>query len=341
MNKNKNPLNLIKLIFVNLIGLSSSRPKTENYFPKSFGRFRFEKILRNELRGSTLGIYEYKTQKVIVKTYQGRSKGMDYLTLQNEIELSKLLNKVLKRVEKNLPLELQNIKIPKILSIKKSKNSVFIISEFIDSVSLKTMKTRDQTKLYFRVIKFLRFLGDNMTEKEKAQVSRRDAATIIKLYPFMVIKSVLTHPSAATKLLKGISVFIKLSKLIHKLPIVLSHKDLHLGNILISKKNIYIIDLEFTIFAPEIFDEFTTLRHEWGNSSLKNALLTQVQKHYRNYDDLSSLLRVVALNVATHSLTANNFPKSLKENYFNLLKYSLNKNAFKKSKKEFRNTYET
>lgn len=330
MKQKQDSLNLAELIMANVFSLFSAGAKKENYFPKTLGRLKFKKILRNKLRRSTLGIYEYGAQRAIVKTYQGQSRNMDYIILKNEVVISKLLNKVLKRIEPELPPELRQIKLPKILNIEEIGDNLYVISEFIDAVSLSEINDKDQIEIYFKVVKFLKFLGDNMTPSEKSQISKREARTIIRMYPFLALKSILFYPSQILNVFYGILVFAKLSNLIYKLRLVLSHRDLHFGNILVSKKSVYVIDLEYTLFAPELFEEFTTLRYEWRNSNLRPQLLDQIKRNNPSYKNMSEVFRVVALNVATHSLSANNFPANLKKNYLRLLNYALKAKAFEK-----------
>lgn len=329
---NQNPLSLVKILIVSTISLFDFSVKSDNHFPPKFGRYKFKEILRNELRGTTLGIYVYKNKKIIIKTFQKRIKNLDYLILKNEIAVSKILNQTRDRISSILPKELRRVKIPRILFVKESRNKLFVASEFINASPLRKASQKDQVKYYFRVVKFLKLLGENMTTKERSQISERDAKTIIRMYPLILLKSIFTHPSEAVNLLRGIFFFMKWSRLIHQLKISLAHKDLHLENILVSKKGIYIIDFEFTIFTPEVFEEFILLRHEWNKTILRGKLLKIIANKYKSYKNLQNLLRVVSLNVATHSLSANNFPQKLKRNYINLLSYSLKQSAFESFK---------
>lgn len=330
MNKDKNPLSLIKLTFASFLCLLNLRNKDITYFPRKIDKFRFERIITNQTRGTKLGIYKYKKQRVIVKTFQGNLKTMDYHILKNEVIVSKVLGKVIDRLKKQIPVELKEIKIPRIISVKETTNSLYVISEFIDSTTLKSKPAKEQITTYFKVNRFLKFLGENMTKREKAQLSKREAPSLIKLYPFLVIKSVLTHPTATWRLLKGIPIFYELSNLIKSLRIVLSHRDLHLENILISSRGIYIIDLELALFAPDLFEEINTLRHEWKNSAFREEMLKRINRDYSSDKSISKKLKIIAINVSTHSLTANNFPARLKHNYLDLLNYALKPNAFEK-----------
>lgn len=328
-NKN-NPLNLSRLIFISFINLFNFRKRKDNYFPSRIGKFNLERVIKNQPTNTTLGIYSFRNKKVIVKTYQGDLKTLDYYILKNEIIVSRILNEVRQRVIKKLPDELKEIKMPKIVFVKESKSKLFVGFEYINSVTLKSQPIRNRINTYFKVIKFLRFIGKNMTNNEINQISRREPSTLINLYPFMIVKSSLTHPQTIWKLLKGIPAFYRMSNLVKKLKIVLSHRDLHLENILVSNKGIYIIDLEFTLFGPEIFDEMTTLRHEWNDYQLRAQFLKRMFRNYNHYRNLPEILKVISIGIATHSLTANNFPESLKRNYINLLNYALRPNAFRK-----------
>ena len=329
MKNRSKPLNLSKLIFVNLLDLFNFRVKKQNYFPQKIGKFNFEKTLKNPTRGTTLGIYSYRKQKVIVKTYQGSLKTFKYRILKNEVEVSKVLNQARQRLINKIPAELKDIKIPKTIFVKESTNKLYVGFDYINSVTLKSRPIKERLSTYFKVIKFLKFLGENMTANEKNKLSRREPLTLIKLYPLMVMKSSITHPATVAKLLKGIPIFYKMSNLIKKLEVVLSHRDLHFENILVSKYGIYIIDLEFTLFGPEIFDEMTTLRHEWSDYKLRIMILKKMISKYRFYNNLPEILKVISIGIATHSLTANNFPAGLKKNYINLLDYALKPKAFK------------
>lgn len=328
------PLNLYILLLVSLvsflIGLLRLNSRNKNYFPQEIEGFMFKKILKNNSRGTTLGIYEKRNKKVIVKSFQGKFKNRDYYILKNEILVSQILTQVLKRISNRIPSHIKNIGIPKIVFVKENRKSLFVGSEFIESVSLKKLSHKKQIQTYFKVNKFLKFLGDKMTIQEKNQLSRRDANSVIGLYPLLVIKSLITNPSEFVKVIQSIFTFRRLAYLIHKLRIVLSHKDAHLENILITKSGtIYVIDLELALFSPELFDEVNTLRDEWGNSRIRKGFLKQLKRQYRSHKNISELIRVVAINVVMHGLTVKKLPKQLKKSYSNFLKHALHPRAFR------------
>lgn len=333
----KDSLNLNRLMWVSIKSLLLKKllKEKETKLPKKVGEYRyikdFEKI--GTARDFKLGIYKNsKGQKAIVKMWKGRIKNFAYYSLQNEITMYTIFNNIITRQGKTIPSKFKNIQIPKLIDRKEGKDFLILMTEFVEGTIVNNLSdAKFKLKVYLLVINYISYLGSKMTTLEKEYCSQRNPVQYFLLYPLLFIKALFTHPRAGVYLILAIPKFIKSLPLLFKSDRkVLTHRDLHFKNIIVSKSKVTLIDLQLCVFTDLMHEYVTTLRYRWLEDNFHKLLLSEIKRQFDNQKNFLVLFSGLGVYSATHGLSGNNFPK-VKINYWiEFLKFSINPD-FKKA----------
>jgi len=315
--------------------LSSIVRKPKVVFPKKIGRHVYRRrFYPNTLNTYALAIYRDPSGKrAIAKMWKGTVKDFPYYILKNELIINKILNRVLERINDALPGKYANVYIPALLGEVETKNSLTILKEFVKGDHATSLNRAEKFNIYLKSNDFLQYLGENLTQKEKKNISHRSALNIVVLYPLLLIKALFTHPRASWNLISAVPLFLK------SVPIFLTRKsqffgdrDLLLSNILVSGRRIYLIDLQFSMFSDPLYDAIYRLCARWDEEDFRLLLFGQVKSLSEKHGEKAKILiRGLMIHVATHALSANDFPKPTKR-YFAFL------NSAKKGNFEFQSS---
>lgn len=328
--KKQESLNLSRLIYVYLksLILKPFEKKAITKLPQKVGKYELISSLKKigTIKPFKLGIYKDAFgNKAVAKFWYGKYKDFNYYALNNELVLYQILTRVIKRLGNNIPAEYKNIKLPKIVLKNESKNQRVILVEYVDGDVSVGLTSQQKIKLYFKVVDFLNYLGTRLTQNERRSISKRNAKNYILLYPFLLVKALLTHPRATLPLLKGIPIFIK------SIPILLTedtnplvHRDLHFRNILVNGKKIYLIDLQLCALTLKLHENITTLRYLWKEGDFYKYLLKEIDKRYSKNENFKKLFRGLAVNSGTHGLTGSEFTKGKIDLFIDFLNFGIN-----------------
>lgn len=323
-------MDLGKLMLLSLKGyfLKKIYPAREINFPDRIGDYKFVKeFAKQGLKKSfKLGIYKNsKGKKAIVKIWSGLAKDFHYYTFKNEIVMYKTLHRVLDRIGKNIPDKYKNVCIPKLIKVKEKRGSLLILLEFVDGDLAQDLTVSKKITAYFKVIDFIKFLGNNLTEEEKKNISRRNTLHYVFLYPLLLIKAIFTNPFAIKYLLAGVFVFCKsIPVLLKNTDVSLVHRDLHFRNILVNKKRTVLIDLQFCVFTQELYEHITTLRYRWMEDTLYKLLLKKIEKKYGYKRNFQTIFRGLSVLSVTHGLIDNKFTLVRRKKWVSFLGFVLN-----------------
>lgn len=295
-------------------------------FPPRIGEFRLVKDVEKIGSVAPFGLALYKNQKgdkAFAKMWKGKIKDFNYYTLQNEITMYKIFNKITKRIGKSMPKKFKQIYIPGLIKKIESANSMIVLLEFVPGQVSTSLSPQKKLQVYTKTAEFIKFLGSQMTEEEKETVSKRNSLHYILLYPVLLTKAILTHPRAAPLLIKGIPEFIKCIPPLFKQKPVLVHRDLHFRNILVKKKHTFLIDLQLCVFTLPIYEMITTLRYRWEDKELRALLLSEIKRQYGHIKNFERLFRGLSINSLTHGLTNGDFKKEKINYWIDFLKFVL------------------
>ena len=326
MITNSPSLNLPKLLLITLYSALAGIfvKETSNPLPNRIGSYEFKKNV--EKIGTkapfSLAVYQNsKGKKVFAKIWNGNIKDFNYYTFQNEITMYKILNKVTKRVGNSIPEKLKKMYIPILIKKVQKENSLIAISEFVPGTVAKKLPTKKKLQIYLKTTEFIKFLGNQMTDKEKSLVSQRNVSHYVFLYPLLLAKAIFTHPRAAGLLVRAMPYFVRAIPALLREPVVLVHRDLHFRNILVAKNRINLIDLQYCVFTQAIYELITTLRYRWNEDGFPRLLLREIKKQYSQSPEFEVLFKGLSINSLTHGLTDNNFTKAKIDNWIDFLKF--------------------
>ncbi len=334
--KNEQPLNLSRLIFSSILnlffGFLNSNQKIT--FPDQIGEYKFIKqinITKRNSKGNKMFFYALyqnsKGQKAFAKIWSGRLKNLNYYTLRNETIIYMVLNRVVRRIGKSMPKQFEDIIIPQFIAKLETKNSLTLLTEFIESTQASKIKSKKQFEIYLKTVDFLNLLGERLSTKEKEQIAKRDAKAITLLYFPILSKAILIHPRALFSLLLGVPIFLQsIPALLKTNETTLNHRDLHLENIVVSKNKIAIMDLQFCLFSNPLYDRLITLRIHWTDKEFRQRLLEKIRNFYGTNKDSDILIRGLMVHSATLSLTESVYTKLFTKKFIDYLNFAIKPN---------------
>jgi len=331
----KNNYNLLSLIIASALGTLRNIfiKQKDPSFPLKIDDYVYvEKWKKIGPRKSyPLAVYENGYgKKAIAKMKSAKPKSYHYYSLKNEIYLYKILNKVLKRNKNKIPDEFKYCAIPKLIAAYETDEYIISLIEFIDGNVAEGLTPNEKIKIYFKTMEFLRFLGNHLSIKERNMISQRTPANYITLYPLLLIKSLINYPNRFRDLLLGALIFVQsIPVILSEKKLVLVHRDLHFMNIIISKKMIYLIDLQQCLYTIPLHECVTTLRYwwkGWKNENFAEILLKEIETRYSNEKNFKQLFKGLIVNSVTHGLTGIGYSKKIINGWIEFLEFGINYN---------------
>lgn len=287
-----------------------------------------------------VGIYENKSGKLIVgKIWKGNIKDLNYFALYQEIILYQVLAKVIRRVNRLIPSHLQEISIPNYFGFMKVNNKLGLFTEFVKGSALTNSNPYKQYNYMQKCIEYLGFLGSHLTPLEKSLISQGNILDKLLVYPLFLVVALIKRPQLAKYLLKGFLIVIKSTPAILKHEEnTLIHGDLHPRNIIISNKQVKILDLEQTTFSYPMYEYIYSILCLSVNTKLSNLLLKDINSKCNKDESFALCFLALAIKCSTHFLAGNLSKQKLKL-CTKVLKISLklmeNKNNFSSGRISF------
>lgn len=319
----KSPMSLLNLLLT-----KRNDTRARNY-PEKVGNYTFVKTLHKNgsKREFTIGIYKDGSGKqAFMKSCQANLSSFAYKGLLNEVRSYIVMQKVLSRIRKRMPKDLQKVEIPKLLDLIEYEGSLYLFTEFKKG-EVATKKTHaEKIEAYFLVTRFLEVIGKYMTPTEKKVFARRTTYQYAFLFPFLLILAIKNNPQHAIILISGVNKFLTSLVLLHREShLSLIHRDLHFNNILINKNKVILIDFQLMIWG-EILTEFaTTLRYRWGIDGFEDLFILAIQSRFSDRKNFPEIFTGLLANSVIHGLIDNSFPQQTKKRWLDLLKYTQNR----------------
>lgn len=255
-----------------------------------------------------VGLYKNKSGKLVVaKIWQGGSHSIHYSVLKHEIDVVKTLTQVYIKNKKRIATHLRKISIPEYKGMVENDKQLVLLTEYVVGTPLRLVKDVDhQFEVYKNSIEFLRAIGKFVSYNQKKKITVKSMAHFQKIYPIILVVALIKHPKLVKNLISGVPVFIKQLIQGNKDPkVVLVHGDLHLENILLSEKKVWILDMEQTMFSYPIYEKVTALSSLRNTAKLRELLLYDVLFQCSRRYSLRRLFKSLLVNCSTHNLTSN------------------------------------
>lgn len=272
------------------------------------------KSLNQKLSLFEVGLYTNKSGRLTVgKIWKGNIKNLSYFALYQEIILYQVLSKVIKRVNHLTPKHLKEISVPKYFGFINESNRLGLFTEYIKGTSLTNSNVYKQYKYMKKCIVYLNFLGSHFSPLEKALVSQKTVKDDLLVYPLFLIIALIKRPKLAKDLIKGFLFILK------NVPTILKHKentlihgDLHPRNILISKSQVKILDLEQTTFNFPMYEYIYSILCLSVNPELNKLLLKDINLKCKKDESFALCFQALAIKCSTHYLAGNLSKQKLK-----------------------------
>src|SRR5258706_11395001 len=279
--------------------------------PKKIGSYTLlQRMVRpHKSSNSAIGIYQKGRKKYFIKSWTGIIKDINYYCIVSQYLTNKAFHELF--VSKS---NKYNIKTPKAIEYIKSKNSLSVVYEYIDGRQLDKFDSEIQAKIIVNIANNLKSFSDSLSEEEKKYFSKRNK--LFYMFILLVASIILLIFSPRNFKIILNSFFNSIAALLSSKENgqSLAHRDLLPKNIMVSNKNIFILDLETMVMTLPDYD-YSFLQIEPDNKKIAEI----VKKKFRKYGD-KAITRMIALRYAV-SLTN---PFGLKKHYMQTL-YMLNK----------------
>lgn len=216
--------------------------------PQWIGKYKLMSPVKKEnlFHEYSIGIYNYKSDKVFIKTWTGFVKDFQYYELINEYFVNRLLYKKLN--------SRGYIKVPKAISYIDKKGSFSIVYEFVEGKKLSSFSIKKQVKIISQVLGALNSLYPTFTSKDSRFVPKRTLNYYIPSLTFLIILTILSNLRDIKVVIRGYIDFLKHIKCVKKYNIRLAHRDLSLHNVIVRGKYIFLIDCARVNLTYEGYD---------------------------------------------------------------------------------------
>ena len=282
---------LFELILASIISAFEARKKirTRITAPKYVGNYKLiYEIKKIKYPYYGTGTYEYKNKKYFIKTWKGSLKNSLYYLLVNEYLVNKTLHK------NPILLNESKIELPRAIEYFNSNNSLSVVFEHVEGKPLSQYSLNYQAKTVSTVIKALNKLSLSIDKNKNSPIPKMDLYYYLFSLPFFILIQLLTKPSKVRLVLKALICCFKNLKSVRNTNFVLAHRDLTVGNFLINKNKIYLMDCGGIILTLPSYDisylavkdannysyyyQIAKKIGDYGNDFLKTFMLIQFSK---------------------------------------------------------------
>ena len=283
--------------------------------PKKIGKWRIIKIVKkdNYINKLNIGIYEYKGEKALIKSWFGNLKNYNYYDLLQEYFASKTMNKLINS-DYNYKSKYK-LRIPKIIGFHKTKKSLSIIIEYVRAFNISTLRMPMQVEILIHILKNYKKI--TFTKGSHLQdLPKQGIFFYLLSLPLHMLISILSNLKSTPVILKAFLLFLRSVKYLKKEPLILAHRDLNQKNILIRKSEIFLLDNGNTALTLPGYDlEYIRLDPEFKSVfyNICNKLKYDSNSHFF----LNYFLIHFSKSFALHPKANNYYLEQLHQRYGN------------------------
>lgn len=237
-----------------------------------FGNYVFIKDLRKSKDKTHHNIGLYKNirtgKKNVIRTLDYKLKSTEYFQIVNEAKVLKLLNRLSKQ-KKNI-----FINFPNLIKFEDKRGRLVLIREYKKGLTINKLKNKKQIlEVLNKCLVSLQNLSDKNLVYNKT-FSQRTPLMIFTAFPLYILQAAIKNPNKIRLIFRLSAAFYKsfLYPNSFKPVMVLSHRDLHQDNILISNNTISIIDNEIMLLAERETDLAFVARYYLDTLGLSGTL---------------------------------------------------------------------
>ncbi len=290
--------------------------------PVKIGEYVLLKKYEPESRSKNyaFGIYkDAKGKKYFAKIWSGRFRDFEYKMLKNELTSLSVLNRVYKRMSRNLPQNFKDIKLANVVYTKSKKHSLIVIFDYIE-IKNKTSIVKVPSASLIQSSDLISYLGENMTPKEKKSLQRRSFIFIFFAYFLSILKLIFTNPKHSYLVFKNIPLFLKGARhILSTDQLSLSHRDLNNTNIIVVGSKVFLVDFALCLFAVKYYDKLSMLVYHWDSISHRKEIYRDLSIQIKHNPGLKPLFIALLVYIATYFLTNSKILPDQRKRCINIL----------------------
>lgn len=242
-------------------------------------KFRFVKYFKVQANLSVDRVALYKDiqgEKVVVKKLAFRYKNLAYHHMYHEASIFQKLKEYTYRDKK---ISKYTIAFPKVIYISERKQTLYVVTEYIPGKKLEEFSKKIKKEV------LLLSIDAYSKMPQIKQIPRLSHRAMIFSFPLYLIISILRWPEGRTQLIKLLWYFYRDSIFFPTkyITYVLSHRDLHTDNIILSGRKAVILDTEVSKITEKGTDLAIAARlffGELGESEIRKILHTYLKTDY-------------------------------------------------------------
>lgn len=198
------------------------------------------------------GLYEYRRQKVFIKTWFGKAKDIRYYALINE----SAWNDILYRKFTSLRPGVLNyrVSVPKMLGVVESKGTLSVISEYIEGTNASTRRLDEQEDILYATLRAFESISDMFSRAEMERLFQVSTTMYVITLPLLTVLALASRPRDVTVIAKAFTDTVKQRTSIMSKKLYVSHRDLEPQNLIVRDRTIYVVDCERTARTVANYD---------------------------------------------------------------------------------------
>lgn len=269
---------------------------------------------------STIGIYEASNKKkVIIKIFHYKLHNLNYEHVVNEANILKLLN----NSEYSQTTKVK-VGFPKFYEFFSSNDTLTLVTEYVKGRNLSLFSNDVKKKTILECVNFLNSISEKIDRRNLKNLPKRTPSHIILTFPIYFTIALLKNFKSFKDFFKLVIIFYVnyLNSGFGNPEYVITHRDLHPQNIIVSDKNIFIIDPEMCALLEKGTEIAITLRlyiRELG-FKIVDEILKEVLKTTRQRKKFIGL--TIFYTIQTLAIENPNNPEYLDAHMY--MKYILN-----------------
>lgn len=226
-----------------------------------FGRFRV--IAKNK-----------KGQKLFIKSVVGK-QSYAYSSLLNEAHLCRFLSQRINTAP--VLYKRFKLKIPEVEEVIEENNCVIFISHFIKGKSLSDLSSKEQAEKIIAVYSLVNSLDIERDEIAAFRLKDFSKLNILLQTPLRCIRAFFLQPRYAIKLIFAALHVIPLA-FAGRLRSGLVHSDINASNIILDKKDIYLVDWEEAGWGLILCNQVAPLCCHWIDNAMRRIIYTDLNR---------------------------------------------------------------
>ena len=217
---------------------------------KKFSEYHLVRQIKKngKLQNFAIGVYERDGKKYFVKIWKKDKKDLSFYSAVNEFRVASVLSEKLKNSS-------YKARIPDAVEVcQGSDNSYAFVYDFVDGRPLAKFDKNIQMICLKEIISSLNKVSEILTKEERKVFNVRGKIFYLSSIPLLTFISIKENTSKWKHLLKAsIDCFLSARKLNKKYS--LAHRDIHVGNVMVTDNFIYLLDSEDMVLTLDGFDE--------------------------------------------------------------------------------------